>query len=141
MFGWDPFQYQITKYVMRWKDKHATHAQRVEDLRKARHFLDKYIEEAAAFDPRYGADAGEYSGTYLNGDAVPNPRAAEKDLSTTEALNALAEGHFTCEGYFGDGTQHYKCNHCGAFVRAKTLVDAYRQHSACATAVSQLTHP
>ena len=36
---WDPFQYQITKYVERWKDKNG-----VEDLEKALHFLQKYIE-------------------------------------------------------------------------------------------------
>jgi len=35
----DYFQGQITKYVMRWKDKGG-----VQDLEKARHFLDKYIE-------------------------------------------------------------------------------------------------
>lgn len=35
----DYFQGQITKYVERWKKKNG-----VEDLRKARHFLDKYIE-------------------------------------------------------------------------------------------------
>jgi hypothetical protein len=38
-FGLDYFQGQITKYVMRWKDKGG-----VQDLEKARHFLDKYIE-------------------------------------------------------------------------------------------------
>mgnify|MGYP003620078990 CR=1 FL=1 len=37
--GLDYFQGQITKYVMRHKDKHG-----LTDLRKARHFLDKYIE-------------------------------------------------------------------------------------------------
>ena len=37
--GLDYFQGQITKYVCRWKDKGG-----VEDLEKARHFLDKYIE-------------------------------------------------------------------------------------------------
>lgn len=35
----DYFQGQITKYVERWKLKNG-----VEDLKKARHFLDKYIE-------------------------------------------------------------------------------------------------
>jgi hypothetical protein len=35
----DYFQGQITKYVMRWRDKGG-----VTDLEKARHFLDKYIE-------------------------------------------------------------------------------------------------
>jgi hypothetical protein len=39
----DYFQGQITKYVMRWRKKNGT-----EDLKKARHFLDKYIELAEA---------------------------------------------------------------------------------------------
>ena len=56
MYSWDPFQYQITKYVMRWKDKHPTHAQRLVDLKKARHFLDKYIEVAEHYDPRYASE-------------------------------------------------------------------------------------
>lgn len=38
-FGLDYFQGNITKYVMRWRDKG-----KVEDLKKARHYLDKYIE-------------------------------------------------------------------------------------------------
>lgn len=37
--GLDYFQGQITKYVMRWRFKGG-----VQDLEKARHFLDKYIE-------------------------------------------------------------------------------------------------
>lgn len=40
-FGLDYFQGQITKYVMRWKDKGG-----VQDLKKAAHFLEKYIEQA-----------------------------------------------------------------------------------------------
>lgn len=39
----DYFQGQITKYVTRWKKKNG-----VEDLHKARHFLDKYLEEVEA---------------------------------------------------------------------------------------------
>lgn len=35
----DYFQGQITKYVSRWKDKNG-----LEDLKKAQHFLEKYIE-------------------------------------------------------------------------------------------------
>ena len=38
-FKLDYFQAQITKYVMRWRDKNG-----IEDLRKANHFLEKYIE-------------------------------------------------------------------------------------------------
>lgn len=39
--GLDYFQGQITKYIERWKKKNG-----IEDLKKARHFLDKYIELA-----------------------------------------------------------------------------------------------
>jgi Protein of unknwon function (DUF3310) len=39
IFGWDYFQGQITKYLMRWRKKNG-----IEDLEKARHYLDKYIE-------------------------------------------------------------------------------------------------
>ena len=35
----DYFQGQVTKYVSRWKNKNG-----IEDLEKARHFLEKYIE-------------------------------------------------------------------------------------------------
>lgn len=38
-FNLDYFQGQITKYVMRWKLKGG-----FEDLKKAEHFLEKYIE-------------------------------------------------------------------------------------------------
>lgn len=39
LFDLDYFQGNITKYVMRWRAKGG-----VEDLKKARHYLDKYIE-------------------------------------------------------------------------------------------------
>jgi hypothetical protein len=46
-FKLDYFQGQITKYVMRWRDKGG-----VDDLKKARHFLDKYIELEEAKLPK-----------------------------------------------------------------------------------------
>lgn len=36
---YDFFQYQITKYVERWKRKNG-----LEDLKKAQHFMNKYVE-------------------------------------------------------------------------------------------------
>lgn len=39
LFKWDYFQGQITKYLMRWRKKNG-----IEDLEKARHYLEKYIE-------------------------------------------------------------------------------------------------
>lgn len=44
----DYFQGQITKYVERWKKKNG-----VEDLRKAQHFLEKYIEVSSEYLQRY----------------------------------------------------------------------------------------
>lgn len=38
-FQLDYFQGQITKYVMRWKKKNG-----LQDLKKAQHFLQKYLE-------------------------------------------------------------------------------------------------
>jgi len=40
-FKLDYFQGQVIKYVMRWKDKNG-----IQDLKKAQHFLAKYIELA-----------------------------------------------------------------------------------------------
>lgn len=92
MFQWDPFQYQITKYVMRWKDKHSTPEKRLEDLKKAQHFLEKYIEEAAAYDP---------TSTPVEQPAQLPP-GVEYDLSPS----------FVVEGYSGDGTALYTCKDC-----------------------------
>lgn len=47
----DYFQGQITKYVMRWKKKNG-----VQDLEKARHFLDKYIELAETEECDYNVN-------------------------------------------------------------------------------------
>lgn len=58
-FGLDYFQGQITKYLMRWRDKGG-----LTDLRKAAHFLQKYIEVEEAKNLPKGVD-----GTPL----LPNP--------------------------------------------------------------------
>jgi len=58
MYGWDPFQYQIIKYLMRWKDKHDTFELRIDDLKKAKHFLEKYIEHAKVYDTQSNPDLG-----------------------------------------------------------------------------------
>lgn len=42
-FRLDFFQYQITRYLFRWRRKAG-----LEDLRKAKHFIEKYIEVAEA---------------------------------------------------------------------------------------------
>ena len=56
--GLDYFQAAITKYVMRHKNKNG-----LQDLKKARHFLDKYIEIVEEDDEGSGPTAG-----YINQD-------------------------------------------------------------------------
>jgi hypothetical protein len=106
MYQWDPFQYQITKYVMRWKDKHDTREKRLEDLKKARHFLDKYIEEADKYDPQKEV-------------VTLQKKCEEDDL-------------FSCEGWCGDNAQLYKCRKCGSTVCAPSLEGAQHIHGSCA---------
>lgn len=54
VMGWGYFVGQITRYLWRWERKNG-----VEDLKKARHYLDKLIEleenklSGAEPDPRY----------------------------------------------------------------------------------------
>lgn len=93
-YGWDYFQSQITKYLMRWKTKHTTPEKRLEDLKKARHFLDKYIENFEVYDRRED----------------------EKVLAAVAQVGS--NEHYTVEGYFGDMTNEYKCRRCGGMVRA-----------------------
>jgi aspartokinase len=76
MFEWDYFQAQVIKYLMRWKNKHETPFKRIEDLKKARHFLDKYIElqEAAAKVRDEVVSRGEkYSSALLNSNGTGHP--------------------------------------------------------------------
>ena len=49
----DYFQGQITKYVTRWKKKNG-----LDDLLKAQHFLQKYIETAQLEKARMESDQG-----------------------------------------------------------------------------------
>lgn len=54
----DYFQGQITKYVTRWRNKNG-----LNDLEKARHFLDKYIELVKS-----GGIDGDAGPNYVNQD-------------------------------------------------------------------------
>lgn len=63
-YGWDYFQGQITKYLMRWRLKNG-----IEDLEKARHYLDKYIE--AAKDGKAGYGGAGVKGSSLSGANLP----------------------------------------------------------------------
>ena len=97
-YQWDYFQAQITKYLMRWKTKHDTPTKRLEDLKKARHFLDKYIENFEAYDRGM--------------DVVP---PAEKFAR----LSAASQSAIVADGVFSDGTVNCKCTVCGHTERGR----------------------
>jgi rubrerythrin len=117
IFKLDYFQGQITKYVLRWKDKHSTHEGRVQDLKKARHFLDKYIETAEDWDFRLA-----------------------EELISKEPMVVRTEVHTWCavEGYFGNMTQEYKCLHCHVCTVAAAPPEAC---PACGNGQDGLTRP
>lgn len=109
MYGWDPFQYQVTKYIMRWKTKHDTSAKKLEDLKKARHFLDKYIENYER---------------YLPAGVGPQPleealkqEAKSWDWLADEPNGLESNEHWSNEGYYGNGEALFKCTKCKSLVR------------------------
>jgi len=57
---YDCFQYIITKWVERWRSKGG-----IEDLKKARHAIDKYIEVAEA-ELRQAEEDGEPGAGYVD---------------------------------------------------------------------------
>lgn len=119
MYEWDYFQAQITKYVMRWKDKHATHEKRLEDLRKARSFLDKYIENAEVYDKRAHPKDEQPS---VIGGTPALPKEILDHLKNASALKSIGAIQpplnltewFTEEGYLTDGRTLYTCKKCKA---------------------------
>jgi hypothetical protein len=90
MYQWDPFQYQVTKYVMRWKDKNG-----IQDLEKAAHFLEKYIEAAKA-------------GAYIGPESKPAP---EPHPYFSYKVNPTGWVGFTFEGADSYGF-HFRCKTC-----------------------------
>lgn len=106
MYQWDGFQHCITKYVMRWKTKHTTNAKRLEDLKKAQHMIEKYIEVYTMYVPPEEAQTSEF-------------RKLEEESSTY-----MSNENYQCEGGWGDGMQLYKCRRCRAYFKATGLEDA-----------------
>lgn len=110
-YQWDPFQYQITKYVMRWKDKHDTHEGKLRDLQKAAHFLEKYISVHERYLPPVQAQKDSL---------FPTALAAATQAAGQNSAFFDPQGHnewWTNEGYYGDGTCLYKCRRCKSTVR------------------------
>lgn len=106
------FEGQITKYVMRCRSKNG-----VQDLQKALHFIEKYIE---SWDR-----------------VVQQPVPAPTPLPTITSDDGLKpfltgvtcfDSRYQCEGYYGDKTELYKCRVCGESFRAPGLEGAHACH-------------
>lgn len=129
MFELDYFQGQITKYVMRWKKKGG-----IQDLEKARHFLEKYIELQGAAKTSPGVSAQEKQIVGAVSSITPPVK-----FSQTELARRHNDG-FTAEGHRADGNAVYTCKRCRGTVIAMSVDEAYRLHApGCTNILPQRT--
>lgn len=107
--GYDYFQGQITKYVDRWKNKNG-----LQDLKKAQHFLEKYIElvEAGAFDG--GVDSR-------------TPDLGVLKTYTPPAFYEIRE-LFETEGFTMEG-DFWRCKKCRARIQVPVGADPNALHT------------
>lgn len=113
MYGWDYYTGAITKYLMRWKRKDG-----VKDLRKAQHFLQKYIELA------------ELSEVFLEATkdkpvVVPLDKAhtfEKGEITPTGWVQYVFEGA-NAEGYL------YTCRQCDAKFYAPPQTNPHAVHA------------
>lgn len=112
-FDLDYFQGQITKYVMRWKDKNG-----VQDLQKAAHFLEKYIESNTAVS-----------------DAAPTPSSASVFGLRQRTAHAYFDGEVSPTGWTGfvfEGVDHngflYTCRECKIKFYTPENANPYDKH-------------
>lgn len=117
MYQWDGFQHCITKYVMRWKTKYKEPEKKLEDLKKAAHMLQKYIENYEKF---LQVTPAEPTNNILRKweDGRPSYTSNEQ---------------FQCEGGYGDGFILYKCNYCKEVLKVRGLWEALEAHPQCPT--------
>lgn len=80
----DYYQGQITKYVCRWKRKGG-----LQDLEKARHFLDKYIElERSVVEGVHLVEDTEHGVSCLCGSTAP--KRSTRDVAEVTCYKCLA---------------------------------------------------
>ena len=129
--GLDYFQAQITKYVERCWKKNG-----MEDLKKARHFLDKYIEI-------HESKAKEQSEQVREVDINPST-AIVQEVSKIDPYQFkpamllqeheyshplyMSDLHYLAEGGWGNGVILYTCLHCRNKVYTQSLEGAHRSH-------------
>lgn len=97
--NYDYFQGQITKYVDRWKNKNG-----LQDLKKAQHFLEKYIELV---------EAGVFSGGKESQPPTPDLGVLKNFIAP--AFYEVRE-LFETEGFTADG-DFWRCKKCRARIQ------------------------
>ena len=107
------FEGQITKYVMRARKKNG-----LQDLQKAKHFIEKYIAEWENISQKLPA-AQIITVPVLRTDA-------DEDQEYKDQLNAATRFHL--DGFTSDGKTGYQCVICRKVTHALTPLQARRTH-------------
>lgn len=118
LFNFDPMQYQITKHVFRWKDKFKTFPERLADLEKALHYLQKYIEDAKTWDDNHVRFPAEQVKVL--------PRS-QWDMDAEYTAQMAANVRFEADGFVVAGTR-YQCKACRFVVTAHSPLGASALH-------------
>ena len=108
------FEGQITKYVMRARKKNGK-----QDLEKAMHFLEKYLEVYDKLVPP-------------KVDFILNLEDDIPKLGPVRAPEFHQNEQWQCEGFYGDMTQLYRCKRCRELYRTADLDSASQAHGDCA---------
>jgi len=130
------FEGQITKYVVRCRKKNG-----MQDLQKALHFLEKYIEVYSQVDRLGPLKTGSMiSGGNVLVDKVHKEIQAAKQGEQWQAAeqanpNYTSDAFFLAEGGYGSGMNLYTCRKCHAQVQATSLYDAGVRHG-CGVALT-----
>jgi hypothetical protein len=115
---YDSFQYIITKWVERWKEKGG-----VEDLKKAAHAIQKYIEVVEQSPPPRPMPKA----LILHFGAVALAVSAEDVVATLGKVAASGWIGYTFEGEDQDG-RLYTCKNCRESFRVPTLIPPMAGH-------------
>lgn len=107
------FEGQITKYVMRARKKNG-----LQDLQKAAHFLEKYMEE---WEQINRVPAVEIRAVY--------PERTLEAVDEEYERQLVASKSFQPDGFSGDGSNGYQCIHCRQVVKAKSPIGAVIAHA------------
>jgi hypothetical protein len=135
-FQLDYFQGQITKYVMRWRKKNG-----IEDLKKAAHFLEKYIEleEKAKLADTMAKQAiadriVANTSPKFDGDERTKQFQGEPDQEINSEVWECEGFRFTAEGYgiaHGAEFTYWKCSVCRQIMPTSEVhVHAIKHNSA-----------